>query len=164
MEMKFEIKSADGRLLKVYDDRIVLSQKGVLGFMSRGLSGDKTIYYCDITSIQFKEAGWTAGYMEFTFPGSNDRVGGPISGAANENRFTFGKPTIGAARKLNEEMLLAKKFIGTKIEESKSSKNISNNNLGISKSEELLNLKNLLDSGTITSEEFDRLKADIMNK
>src|SRR5262245_21124954 len=105
MQPKFEIQSADGRVMKVYEDRVVLTQTGILGFMSRGLAGDKTIYFSDITSVHFKEAGWTAGYMQFTFPGSNDRTGGPIRGASNENRFTFGEPTIGAARKLNQEVL-----------------------------------------------------------
>lgn len=168
MNIKFEIKSADGRLLKVYDDRVVLSQAGILGFMSRGLAGDKTIYFTDITSIQFKEAGWTAGFMEFTFPGSNDRKGGPISGTTNENRFTFGKPTIGAARKLNEEVLVTKEFIEKKVQELKNQKQTaqisSNQSSGISKSEELLNLKKLLDANAISENEFERLKMEVLNK
>ncbi|MDD4761326.1 MAG: hypothetical protein PHU66_11030 [Bacteroidaceae bacterium] len=50
-EILFEIKSADGRVLKVYNDRVVLTQAGLLGALSRGFAGEKTIYYCDISSI-----------------------------------------------------------------------------------------------------------------
>ncbi len=162
MQPIYEIKSADGRVMKVYEDRVVLTQAGLLGFMSRGLSGDKTIYFSDITSVQFKEAGWTAGFMEFTFPGSNDRRGGPISGASNENRFTFGKPTIGAARKLNEEVLVAKAFIEKRIHESKKQNRVLPTTF--SKVEELSNLQKLLDSEAINQEEYEKLKKEVLEK
>lgn len=161
-EALYKIKSADGRVLKVYDDRVVLTQEGVVGMLSRGLSGYKTIYFKDITSIQFKEAGWTAGYMEFTFPGSNDRGGGPISGVTNENRFTFGKPTIGAARKLNIEVLKVKAFIENKIDEIKKQGNESSQKNNVSKADEISKLKSLLDNGAISKEEYDNLKRDII--
>lgn len=41
-------------------------------------------------SIQFKNCGWTAGFMEFTFPGSNDRKGGAIS----ENEYNAKKSSF----------------------------------------------------------------------
>lgn len=43
LDIKYEIKSADGRVLKVYDDRVVLTQVGILGALSRGLAGEKTV-------------------------------------------------------------------------------------------------------------------------
>jgi len=38
--MKFELVSM-GSVLKIYDDRLVIGQKGVAGFFARGLSGEK---------------------------------------------------------------------------------------------------------------------------
>jgi hypothetical protein len=160
-EKRFFIKSADGRTLTVYDDKVTLSQTGFMGFLSRGLSGEKDIYYCDMTSIQFKEAGWTAGYMEFTFPGSGDHTGGPLGGVQNENRFTFGMPTIGAARELNEEVLEAKKYIEKRISEIKGGA-VHKTGIG-STADELIKLKNLLDSGVINQAEFDSMKAKVIN-
>lgn len=159
-EERFMIKSADGRTLTVFDDRVVLSQTGVMGFLSRGLAGDKTIYYQDITSIQFKEAGWTAGFMEFTFPGSNDHSGGPLSGSKNENRFTFGMPTIGAARALNVKVVEAKQFIEEQIKKSK----IKDQSVNVSSSttDELIKLKSLLDSNAINQDEYDKMKASLL--
>ncbi|MDP2750974.1 MAG: hypothetical protein Q8O89_09155 [Nanoarchaeota archaeon] len=159
-EERFLIKSADGRTLTVYDDKVVLSQIGVMGFLSRGLSGNKTIYYQDITSIQFKEAGWTAGFMEFTFPGSNDHTGGPLSGVKNENRFTFSMPTIGAAKALNIKALEAKKFLEEKIREYKNPKQSINSSY--STADELLKLKSLLDSNAINKDEYEKMKASII--
>lgn len=86
-----EIKGSDGRVLQVHEDRVTIAPKGVHGFISRGLAGTKTIYYSDITAVEFKEAGWTAGYIEFIFPGSTDQKGGAMSGVNNENRITFEK-------------------------------------------------------------------------
>lgn len=162
MEIRFELKSITGMVLKVYDDRVVLSQEGVMGTLTRGLSGDKTFYYCDITSVQFKEAGWTAGFIEFTFPGSNDLPGGSILGSTNENRYTFSKPTLGAARALNIEAIKAKDFIEEKIKEYKENKNRKANNEYISVADEIKKFKSLLDEGIITQEEFDEKKRKLL--
>lgn len=164
LDIKYEIKSADGRVLKVYIDRVVLTQVGILGALSRGLAGEKTIYFCDVSSIQFKESGWTAGFMEFTFPGSNDRTGGPISGSKNENRFTFGKPTIGAARKLNIEVLKAKEYIEKRMFEIKNQRREAVEENSFSVADEIIKLKALLDSNAISTDEFEQLKQNLLSK
>jgi hypothetical protein len=133
-----------------------------MGTLSRGLAGDKTIYYRDITSIQFKEAGWMAGFMEFTFPGSNDRTGGPIRGAKNENRFTFGMPTIGAAKELNNKVLVAKEYIDKRINEVKRPQ--SNNDLANSAADELIKIKTLLDNNAINQDEYIKMKEIIISR
>jgi hypothetical protein len=146
-DVKYFIKSVDGRTLTVFEDRVVLSQKGIMGTLSRGLAGDKTIYYRDITSIQFKEAGWMAGFMEFTFPGSNDRTGGPIRGAAKE---------------VNNKVLVAKEYIDKRINEVKRPQ--SNNDLANSAADELTKIKTLLDNNAINQDEYIKMKEIIISR
>jgi len=42
--------------IEVLEDRIVISRKGVFGFLTQGLKGDKTIPFASITAVQFKTA------------------------------------------------------------------------------------------------------------
>ncbi|MDD4761325.1 MAG: SHOCT domain-containing protein [Bacteroidaceae bacterium] len=100
--------------------------------------------------------------MEFTFPGSHDRPGGPISGASNENRFTFGKPTIGAARKLNAEVLEAKAFIEGKVNEFINQKNEAVKEYSVA--DEIIKLKALFDSNAISADEYEQLKYNLIHK
>ena len=44
------IKCTNG-LLKVYEDRAVISRNTVMGFVSQGLKGDKVFFYKDLSSI-----------------------------------------------------------------------------------------------------------------
>lgn len=54
----FDFKSRVGDGLKVYEDRVVISHSGVMNFFAMGIKGDKTIYYSDLTAVEFKkEAG-----------------------------------------------------------------------------------------------------------
>ena len=77
MSAVFSVKSsANGQVMNVYEDKIELTQKGFIGLLSQGLSGTKTFYYKDITTVQFKNCGWTAGFFEFTFAGGIDKKGG----------------------------------------------------------------------------------------
>lgn len=156
-DVKYEVKSLTGEILRVYDDKVEISQKGVRGFAMRGLAGNKTIFYTDISSVQFKNCGWTQGFFEFIFPGSFDKKGTALSGMINENRFNFGRPTIMGAKKLANEMEIINNFIQTKIKNSK--KSISNS---ISTADEILKFKNLFDSGIINQEEFEKKKNELL--
>ena len=44
-------------LLEVFEDKVTITPKGILGFMNKGLKGTKSIPFTSITAIQFKEAG-----------------------------------------------------------------------------------------------------------
>lgn len=162
MEEKYRIKSPTGAVLIVFEDHVTITQEGVMGALSRGLSGQKDLYYCDMSSIQFKNCGWTAGFMEFTFPGSNDRRGGAITGVSNENRFSFGRPTIGAAKKLAEEMEAVNAYIQTQWRNCKTNKSASVI-AATSSADELMKFKQLLDTGAITEEEYYTKKKQLLN-
>ncbi len=158
MDPVFELTSSVGMVLKVYEDYLILTQKGVMGVLTRGLSGEKTIYYNDLTSVQFKEAKWTAGFIEFTFAGSNDRPGGSILGASNENRYTFSNPSMTVQKQLSQEALKVKEYIDEKIRTLKNNSKTQ----GFSVADEILKFKQLFDAGIITKDEFEKKKLDLM--
>lgn len=155
-------KSVTGQVMEIFEDRIELSQEGVLGFLTQGLQGTKTYYFKDISSVQFKNCGWTNGFFEFTMPGGNDKQGGAWGGITNDNRFTFGAPTIGRAREVAEEAEKVYAFIQNRLRAAKTKSDKSANIQQISSADELKKFKELLDSGIITQEEFDAKKKQIL--
>ena len=161
-KLAFEVKSVSGQVLYVYDDKIELA--GAVGnYLSKRLEGRKTWYYKDITSVQFKNCGWTAGFFEFTFGGGIDnKRGGPISGLTNENRFTFGAPSIGLAKEKAAEMEKVNDYIQRKLAEAKRSV-IASTNVPFSSADEIMKYKNLLDAGIITKAEFERKKKQLLD-
>ena len=158
---RYRVKSILGQVMYVYDDRVILTQEGARGLFTKGLQGEKTYYYNDITSVQFKNCGWTTGFIEFTMAGGIDRQGGAFSGVNNDNRFTFSKPTIGAAKKLAEEMETINTFIQAKIRECKNGTRVTNIQAN-SDADEIRKFKELLNEGIITQEEFEAKKKQIL--
>ena len=154
----FHTKSYSGSVLRVFQDRVVLTQEGLRGVITRGLSGEKTIYYSDISSVQFRKCGLNPGILEFTFPGSNDRPGGANSGSQNENRFEFTAVNIG---KMNKQMKQVNDFIQEKVRQAHIKNPVQTVN---SSADELIKLKSLLDSGILTKEEFEAEKQKILLK
>jgi len=79
-------------LLEVFDDKVLITPKGILGFMNKGLKGTKTIPFTSISAIQFREAGAIfSGFLQFTIPGGNESKGGLVAAAGDENTFMFAK-------------------------------------------------------------------------
>lgn len=150
---KYILNGVNGRLT-VYENKIELSHKGALGVLSHGFSGDKTIPIKAIQTVQMKEGGALVnGYLQFGMFGAIDKQGG-IDGAINdENAIVF---TAGN-NKLAKEI---KAFIEEKIYNSSSNQPIVNN---VSSADEILKLKQLLDSGVITQEEFDKKKSQLLS-
>lgn len=138
--------------MAVYEDKAVITgKKGFLGFMSgRAFDGSKEFYFQDLTSVQYKEASvWMNGFIQFEYPGSH-------SGQNNynsENTFVImkGKTNI-------EDCKRAYAYIKERIAFFKQNRNSG----GISQADELKKFKELLDSGTITQEEFDEKKKKIL--
>lgn len=155
--------SATGQVMRIYEDRVDLTQTGAKGFFSQGLAGTKTYYFCDITTIQFKNCGWSAGFIEFTFAGGRDGRGGVLIGANNDNRFVFGKSTIRAAKKLAVEMEKVNACLQERLRQAKAAKTApAQNVVQISSADEILKFKNLLDQGIITQEEFEAKKKELL--
>lgn len=157
-EIKYEVKKS-GRLLLVYNDRVVFSRKGVLGSLLWSLKGDKTIFYQNLTSVEFKNCGLFTGFIEFIFPGSGDEKGDAISGINNQNRFNFSRFLPWRNKKLGILMAEVNGFIQQKMKESQQSFNVVTQN---STSDEILKYKKLLDTGIINQQEFDSKKRQLL--
>lgn len=160
MEKIYSVKSVTGQVMNIYDDRVELTQEGLSGFFTQGLQGTKTYFFRDITTIQFKNCGWTNGFFEFTFGGGHDSRGGAWGGMNNDNRFVFGAPTIGKAKQIALEMESINNLLQEKLSESKSTKVSNASNISVA--DEILKFKNLLDSGIITQEEFEKKKSELL--
>ncbi|MBQ9803025.1 MAG: SHOCT domain-containing protein [Clostridia bacterium] len=146
-----------GDCLHVFEDRVVIQHKGVLNFFAMGIKGDKTLYYSDITSVQFKKPGITAGHIQFSIPGGVEGSGGVMDAASDENTITFNgnAETIAYA----EEMV---KYIDAKISEHKRGKGGATIVQPLSNADELKKFKELLEMGAITQEEFDAKKKELL--
>jgi len=84
-------KGVNGQI-ELYSNKICIRRKGVLGFLTQGLKGDKNIMISTITSIQFKKAGMlTNGYIQFAFMGGQEAKGGLFQGTQDENTIMFNK-------------------------------------------------------------------------
>ena len=77
-------------LLEVFNDRVAITPKGILGFLNKRMKGVKVIPFTSIAAVQFKEAGAVfGGYLQFTLSDGIERRGGPIALAADENTLMF---------------------------------------------------------------------------
>lgn len=155
------IYTLDGGLkdfLFVYEDRIVISHRGAGNAIMMGIKGDKTIYYSDITSVQYKESGISAGYIQFSISGGNESKKGVFDAVSDENTITLkNKPNIIKEAKETVD------FLNKKIREAKTGAHTAQTVIQQnSAADELKKFKELLDSGIITQEEFDAKKKQLL--
>lgn len=146
-----------GVRMRVYKDYCVISgKKGMFGFLAqRAFDGDKTFYYSDLTSVQYRDAStFINGFIQLEYPGSH-------SGENNlnsENSFVIMKGVSNI-----EECKKAYEYIKTRIHECKSKKNAPVVVNTLSAADEIKKYKELLDLGIITQEEFDQKKKQLLN-
>lgn len=150
----YKLDGGVGDILLVYEDRIVIQHKGVLNAFAMGLKGDKTLYYSDITSVQYKKPGWTAGYVQFSLPGGRENTGGVFGATQDENTITINAKVANLAEEIVD-------FINKKLREIKTG-NQNRMQQPLSPAEELKKFKELLDMGVISQEEFDAKKKQIL--
>lgn len=145
-------------ILYVYEDHVVISHHGVANAIQMGVKGDKTIYYSDITSVQYKEPGSLTGYIQFSIPGGNESKGGVFASMEDENTVTLkNKPNI------IKEAIEIVDFLNKKIREAKTGARTAQTVIQqTSAADELKKFKELLDGGVITQEEFDAKKKQLL--
>lgn len=151
-DIVFDFKSRVGDGLKVYEDRVVITHSGVLNALSMGIHGDKTVFYSDLTAVQFKKAGFLNGHIQFSLLGGKEHTGGVFSASSDENTIVFSSEHNACAEKIVA-------YIQKKIKESKQPQTVV---ASVSSADEVLKLKNLLDMGVITQEEFDAKKKQLL--
>ncbi len=158
---EFQLKCTNGILI-VYDDRVVISRKTGFGFMLQGLKGDKTFFYKDLSSVEYKKPSSLAnGYIKFITAGTKE---------TRQNLGFLGCTKLEASKDQNALILRAfnkeipqkseeiYSFIIKKISECK----INNSTRNMSSADEIMKFKKLLDEGIITQEEFERKKQELL--
>lgn len=153
-ELIFKKAKGIGGNLELLKNKIRIKRKGGMAFLLHGLKGDKEIFLNQISSIQFKKAGlFTNGYIQFAFVGGREAKGGIFQATSDENTIMFTKDN-------QEDFIEIKNTIEEKVFQFQNQdKNNVQTGLGIDDLEKLAKLK---DEGTITEEEFQAKKRQIL--
>lgn len=147
--MDIKAKGVNGQI-ELYDNKVCIRRKGVLGFLTQGLKGDKSIMISTITSVQFKQAGMlTNGYIQFAFMGGQEAKSGLFKGTQDENTVMFNvkqQPLFEKIRDAVEDLIQAGAAPVA----------------AVSDADELEKLAGLVDKGILTAEEFQAKKERIL--
>ena len=81
-------KGSTGQL-ELYETKIRIRRRGFTNLVLHGLKGNKDILLESISSIQFKKAGFTAGYIQFAFMGGQEAQRGVWQAVSDENTILF---------------------------------------------------------------------------
>jgi hypothetical protein len=136
-------------VLKVFEDRVTITPRGILGFLNKGIKGTKEIPFVSIVAVQFKEAGAVfSGYLQFTIPGGNESRGGIFAATKDENTFMFIRTNNALAKEIKE-------YIDSAIRQSRTSQPIAPTR---SLSDEIQALARLKEKGVLSEEEFQAAK------
>lgn len=140
-------------VLQVFEDKVTITPKGVLGFLNKGIKGRKEIPFASIVAVQFREAGaLLSGYLQFTIPGGNESRGGIFAATKDENTFMF------AGRDNNALAIEIKEYIDRALQESRTSRATEPTSVA----DELRKLSMLKDDGLLSEEEFKAAKSKLI--
>lgn len=147
----------DGKVngqVELTDTHIIIRRKGVLGFMTQGLKGEKRIPYSSVTSVQFKAAGLTNGYIQFGVSGGKESTGGVFAATSDENTVMFRKGVQEQFAKLRDAVEQRAHGSGGHVGASSATRG--------DKYAELAQLGELHKQGILTDEEFAQQKARLL--
>ena len=154
----YSIDGVRGKHIDIYENKCTIKTKITLGSIiaSNATDGEKTIYCKDCVGVQFKPAKITIGYLQFeTSSGMMNNKGSNFFG---ENSFTFDPSVI-----TNEKMEEVANYVRKKIDEIKTAGDRGTTVVNsISPAEEVKKMKELLDMGIITQDEFDAKKKQLL--
>jgi len=131
---------------------IRITRAGTLSAFFHGIDGTKSIHIPNITAVQLKEPGATAGYIQFTLKGGNEDTGGVFSALSDENSIMFDHDELEKARAI-------KSYIERILTDTHSQPSPVTQ---LSPADEIRQYKQLLDDGIITQEEFDAKKKQLL--
>lgn len=157
----FSIDGSRGRHITVYPNKCVITTTITVGSVVTGnaTDGEKTIYYIDVTGLQYKAAGLLIGYIQFeTCSGQMNNL---KDNFFSENTFTFGDPI---ADKITEnDIKPVLEYIKYRIDIIKQARIKQLTVPALSPADEILKYKNLLDIGAVTPEEYETKKKQLLN-
>lgn len=154
-EVVYKIEGVRGRSIRVYKDKAVINVKVGLGSILTGnvTDGEKTIYYKDVISVQFKKSGLAIGYLQLETASAT--MNNRHDNFFNENSFTFDTTKVS-----NEQMEEVANYVKKQVETYKNAGTVQVNNFSMA--DEIRKYKELLDMGAITQEEFDVKKKELL--
>lgn len=152
---KYRLYGVNGQMF-VFDNKVVIERKGVLGFLSQGKAGSKTIPMNSIMSVQFQpSSGLTNGFIQFGIMGGKEASGGIFSATDDEN-------TIMVPEEYNDLAEEIAQFVENIILNRGNGGGTTVVQQQLSSADELKKFKDLLDMGVITQEEFDAKKKQLL--
>ena len=160
-EYEFYSPTMGGKsIIKINEGTLTISRPGFISKLKLGFTGDKTLMINQISGVQIKKVGFARGYIQFIIAGSKEEKNG-ILGNINENTVYSDSSFKRSNTEINNDFEEIKKYI-----EEYNSK--SNNNTTIiqnikSPIEQVKDLKELLDIGAISQEEFNKKKKELLN-
>ena len=158
-DLVYSIDGVRGRHIDIYVDKCVITTHVTLGSLltNNATDGEKTFYYSDCIGVQFKTSKFTIGYLQIETAASSGN--NHMSNFFNENSFTFDTSVIS-----NERMTEVADYVKQRVDEIKKGHyNRNNGEATLSVADELIKLKQLMDAGILTQEEFDLQKAKLLN-
>lgn len=157
-DLVYTIDGVRGRHIDIYKDKVVITVKVTLGSIitHNATDGEKTIYYSDCIGVQFKQSKFAIGYLQLETASSSGN--NKNSNFFGENSFTFDTSVIS-----NERMIEVSNYVKSRVDAVKKGEpaTVATKNIG-SVADELLKLKQLLDMGVLTQEEFDEQKTKLL--
>jgi hypothetical protein len=146
----------NGGIVELLDNVLVIRRKGVASFLTQGLKGEKRIPYASIMSVQFKEAGFTTGYIQFGVGGGIESRGGVWDATTDENTVLFTKAAAEDFRRLRD--IVEDRSAAARGGRSAQPQTAAPSNVA----EELGRLADLKERGVLTDEEFNAQKARLL--
>lgn len=139
----------------INNDSITISRSGLMAKMKYGHTGERTFMIEQISAVELKEAGLIMGHIQFIMAGTvakKQPLFASQKDRADDNTVMFSNKNLNSvAREIKEY-----------IENYKS--NASSNNANVqSAAAQVKELKELLDMGAISQEEFDKKKKELLN-
>lgn len=159
------IDGANGSLV-VYEDRVVITRKTIMGFIAQGFTGDRTILFSNISSIEFRKPSLLAnGYIQFIVSGTLPVLAKTsIFGTSQES---LKDPNTVVLRAFNSKAEAIYQLILNKIGESakiEGGKSAVTSDIKLSVADEIRKFKKLQGEGIISQEDFDRKKQQLLEK
>ena len=139
----------------INNDSITISRSGFMAKMKYGHTGERTFMIDQISAVELKEAGLIMGHIQFIIAGTiakKQSLFASQKDRADDNTVMFSNKNLNAvAREIKDY-----------IENYKS--NASSNNINTQSAvAQVKELKELLDMGAISQEEFDKKKKELLN-
>lgn len=149
------VMEGEAKTLKVYDEYVVIvSRKNARSFLTGNFfGGEKKVYYENMIGVQFKpSSAMILGYIQIEMANTFSK----------DNFNSEGSVTFSHLKVPNEVAKQIADFIDKKLHESKQPKATIVQQAPVSKADELLKYKALLDQGVISQEEFDKKKQELL--